>query len=259
MTSASVRESGPDTAPTILFLHGGGVSGWMWDDVTRNLGDFHCLVPDLPGHGPGAGNRLFSIAEAIDEVADLITHRAHGAKAHVVGLSLGAQVLVAFLPVHPGLVLRAVISGALVRPLPGAWLINAMMALYGPFKDMPLMIRANMKSYDVPVKYYEQFAADTKQLTTSGFAALIAANMTFSLPAGLDRVTMPVLVTAAEREYRLMKRSARTLAATLPDAIAMMPEYVGHNWPLEAPGRFAQVVRAWVVGDPLPDFLLPLK
>ncbi|MCL4531738.1 MAG: hypothetical protein M1582_00855 [Actinobacteria bacterium] len=31
-----VRSSGPDSAPTILFLHGGGVGGWSWEPgVTR--------------------------------------------------------------------------------------------------------------------------------------------------------------------------------------------------------------------------------
>ena len=48
--------SGPETARTIVFLHGGGVGGWMWRKVVAALqADFHCLVPDLPEQGRNIG------------------------------------------------------------------------------------------------------------------------------------------------------------------------------------------------------------
>lgn len=48
----SVCECGPATAPTICFLHAGGVSGWMWQPQVEVLQDtYHCLIPDLPEHG----------------------------------------------------------------------------------------------------------------------------------------------------------------------------------------------------------------
>ncbi len=48
----SVRSSGPPDAPTIVCLHGGGSSGWVWGPVaTRLASSYHCLVLDLPEHG----------------------------------------------------------------------------------------------------------------------------------------------------------------------------------------------------------------
>ena len=43
------HEIGPSTASTLVFLHGGGGAGWMWQpqiEVLKN--DYHLLVPDLP-------------------------------------------------------------------------------------------------------------------------------------------------------------------------------------------------------------------
>ena len=43
-----IQETGSVTTPTIVFLHGGGGAGWMWQPQIDQLSDFHCLVPDLP-------------------------------------------------------------------------------------------------------------------------------------------------------------------------------------------------------------------
>lgn len=49
-----LQETGSVTAPTIVFLHGGGGAGWMWQPQVEQLSDFHCLVPDLPEQGQAA-------------------------------------------------------------------------------------------------------------------------------------------------------------------------------------------------------------
>ncbi len=55
----SIRETGLDDAPTLVLLHGVGTSGWMWRHLADAVGDeVHLLVPDLPGHGGSAANRL---------------------------------------------------------------------------------------------------------------------------------------------------------------------------------------------------------
>jgi len=49
-----IRESGEVALPAILFLHGSPLSGRMWAPQLESLADFHCLAPDLPGHGMSA-------------------------------------------------------------------------------------------------------------------------------------------------------------------------------------------------------------
>ncbi len=57
-----VNESGPASAPTVVFLHGGGGAGWMWQPQLEAFADYHCLVPDLPEHGRSAEVKPFTIA-----------------------------------------------------------------------------------------------------------------------------------------------------------------------------------------------------
>ena len=54
-------ETGEKNAPLMLFLHGGGVSGWMWDKQIQHFTSYHCIVPDLPEHGESKDGTTFSI------------------------------------------------------------------------------------------------------------------------------------------------------------------------------------------------------
>ncbi|MEH6890050.1 alpha/beta hydrolase [Bacillus sp. JJ864] len=54
--SLQYKEYGNDNAPLMLLLHGGGVSGWMWDKQVQYFSRYHCIVPDLPGHGVSLEN-----------------------------------------------------------------------------------------------------------------------------------------------------------------------------------------------------------
>src|SRR5947209_8702658 len=99
--SLYVKETGKANAPSIIFLHGGGASGWTWDEQVAQLSDFRCLVVDLPEHGKSIGVEPFTFDSAAAQIVEII--RAHGGKAHVVGLSLGAQTIVTLLSIAPEL------------------------------------------------------------------------------------------------------------------------------------------------------------
>jgi pimeloyl-ACP methyl ester carboxylesterase len=254
-----VTESGPADSPSIVFLHGGGVGGWSWRPQVEDLqGDYHCIVPDLPEHGQSQDVGPFSMNDAAARVAELIHTRAHGGRAHVVGLSLGAQVGVTLLALAGRLVDHAVLSGALVRPLPGAGLIGPTLRLYDPFKNLAFLVRANQRSLGVPDAYYAEFAADTRQISVDALTHIMKANLNFALPLGLTRLAAPTLVLVGEKEPGLMRRSARELSAAMIGGTAYMVPGMIHNWPLAAPELFNRTVRAWLRDQPLPAELVPV-
>lgn len=257
----TVIEVGPVSAATIIFLHGGGGANWMWEPVIERLGDFHCLVPDLPEHGSNT-DQIFTIEGAAQASARLVHERAHGGKAHLVGLSLGAQVLVSLLAQSPEAAASAIISSALLRPLPGArlGLYSSLIfkALYwssiAPLKGWDAWIRVNMKySAGIPDTFFEDFKREFRRLTPSAWTRVMSENAHFRLPSGLERVTAPVLVLAGPGEYPAMRQSAQDLVHVLPNAtFSLIPIERGwsmaqqHNWALTAPDRFASTVRDWV-------------
>jgi len=271
--SLSIQETGPVAAPTIVFLHGGGGAGWMWQPQIERLADFHCLVPDLPEQGKSVAEKPFSIADSADRIADLIRTRAHGGRAFVVGLSEGAQITVSLLSKAPELVERAVVSSALVRPLPGAGMLTpGLIALsyrwfVTPFKNNDWWIRVNMKyAAGVPETYFPFFRQSFQDLTEEGFTHVMLENQRFRIPSGLKGVQTPALIVCGKYEYASMRQSALDLAKALPGGQAFevihtkkMSLAEEHNWNMTAPDLFTQMVRAWISGQLVPDRLQPMR
>jgi pimeloyl-ACP methyl ester carboxylesterase len=82
--------AGDPTHPTILFLHGLGATGQVWD---RLLSTFdwpgRVVVPDLRGHGASPTTARYSFGAIASDVAELLANQEHY---YVVGHSLGGAV-----------------------------------------------------------------------------------------------------------------------------------------------------------------------
>jgi len=271
MTDLYFEEFGPQDAPTIIFLHGGGAAGWMWDAQVTDLKErYHLLVPDLPEQGRSVSVKPFTHSNAAEEIADLISTRAHGQKAHGVGLSEGAQVLVELLSRAPETLQSALISSALLRPVPGSavytedmlrWLYRFSMA--APLKKWDPWIRLNMKySAGIPERYFTQFKQSFQEQTEEGFVHLMSA-LHYRMPQGLERVKVPCLVIAGSKEYSAMKQSGRDLLTAIPGSCGKFV-FLGrkaslaneHNWVMTAPELFTTTLLNWIEGRSLPAELL---
>ncbi|HTX90524.1 MAG TPA: alpha/beta hydrolase [Anaerolineales bacterium] len=264
--------TGNPSGSSILFLHGGGGGGWMWRPQVDSLkGAYHLLVPDLAEHGRSAAIKPFTIAESVDQVAEIVRSHAHGGKAHLVGLSEGAQIAVALLAKSPELVDHAVISSALVRPIAGmSWFgAGSWAAMYRsiePLNKYEWWIRLNMRSNGIPDRFLPEMRETYKSLTAEAFAHVIVENQKFHLPAGLEKVTSPTLVVGGAKEYKAMRDSIKDIASAIPNAQACLVHHTTktsladeHNWSMTAPELFTQTVRAWIEGRPLPEELRPVS
>ena len=143
---------GDSDAPAIALLHGGGVGGWMWKPVIAHLSGFRILVPDLPEQSHSENVGPFSMQLAAQKVAELIRANTPNGRAHVAGLSAGAQTLVRLLADFPDTVERAFVSSAIMLPIPGlGWMSSPTVfaATYqssiGPFENWDWWMRINMK------------------------------------------------------------------------------------------------------------------
>ena len=115
-----VHESGTPGSAAIVFLHGDAATGGMWDQHMERLAGYHCLAPDLPGHGRSNHLPWPSLDDTAQRVAALIEDRIPARRAHLVGLSLGGAVAHTLLAHRPELLDRVVIDGCgLVDVLPG--------------------------------------------------------------------------------------------------------------------------------------------
>ncbi len=268
----SVRECGPSRAPTICFLHGGGISGWMWSPQVEDLqAEYHCLVPDMPEHGLSAAVKPFSIKDTARRIEVVIRARAHAGRAHVIGVSEGAQVVVQLLASAPDVVDHAIISSALAHPLPGVSLLGPRsLALIfrlfaAPFQGSDRYVRINMRYGNaLPDQYFPQVREDTRRMTAASFTHMMLENQRFRIPPGLEKVQAPALIIAGQHELPIVRQSARDLAATLPQGQGYLVSFSKraaeeHAWNLRRPELFNAVTRAWLSDQPLPGELVPLK
>lgn len=254
-----IKETGQENNETIIFLHGGGISGWMWDKQIEAFSDYHCIVPDLPEHGKSVEVKPFTMGCAADMIIDIIKNKAHNGKSHLVGISLGGQIIVQILSKAPEVVDHALISGTLIHTLPHTEtflkLLNYLIKAYEPVKDTNFFIKANMRTYNMPKSLFSEFKESTRLIKPDSLNRILNENMLFKMPNGLEKANAPVLVMAGEKDYKIIKESARDLLNILPNSRGAMPLKVGHMWNIENPELFNNVLRCWITGDDLPEGL----
>ena len=67
------REAGPESAPTLLLLHGFPTSSHMFRDLIPMLADrYHLIAPDYPGFGNSACPAVSEFAYSFDHLTDII-------------------------------------------------------------------------------------------------------------------------------------------------------------------------------------------
>jgi pimeloyl-ACP methyl ester carboxylesterase len=136
---SNASSSTTEVSPTIVFLHGTRLTGAQWAIQVSALSDaYHCLTPDLPGHGTAA-QETFTIDGAATSIAGLIEREAHGGRAILVGLSLGGYVAMAVAARWPDRVAGLAISGATAEPVfPRSIAYRGLASMFSTFPERTL-------------------------------------------------------------------------------------------------------------------------
>jgi len=246
------EEYGDKGAPLMIFLHGGGVSGWMWEKQLQHFAHYHCLVPDLPEQGQSSRNTLFSIATSAELVGELIEEKANGKQVIVVGFSLGAQVAVQLLSIKS--VDYAIINSALVRPVPLAGkLIRPVLRLSFPLTRSRLFSKLQAKTLYVNQDHFERYYQESSQMKLETLGRILTENMSFTIPERYKAAKGKILVTVGEKERGVMKNSAADLVRRNPNCTGLILKGIGHGVSLAQPDFFNQMIEAWLSDGSLPE------
>ena len=62
----------------------------------------------------------------------------------------------------------------------------------------------------------------------------------------------PTLIAAGSRESKIITQAVVTLSNLMPNAQGRLAPGCGHGWNVEAPDLFSAMIRAWIMGTPLP-------
>jgi pimeloyl-ACP methyl ester carboxylesterase len=246
-------EKGSPELPALVLLHGGGLSSKMWQPAAELLNDFHILAPDLPEQGQSAGIAPFSLEDTAARVAEIIRRHAPGGRAHVAGLSLGGALALTLLRLAPEVVDTALVSGtAAVLP---RWLGDLSLASLWMLRlyKTETLAEMTLKQQGIPAEYHELMYPDLAATASEAFnRTVIRAIMDMQLPLHNPR---PLLAMVGEKETGPAKQAARKLVTSVPNTRGAVVPGLKHVWPLQDPGLFCRVVRAWTGRSALPSEL----
>lgn len=250
-----VHETGPAEAPAIVFLHGVGVSGWMWNKQIATLADYRCLNVDLPGHGKSNQIPWLSLADTADQIAELIAEIVHGRRAHVVGLSLGGQVALVLLERHAEVVDHALLSGVTAAPMPNRSLLKPQLWLMSAVMKRGWFARQQAKSLGLGPDDRAALAESLEAMSMQAYRRIMEEVVDYTVPAVLGQVMVPTLVVAGGNESRIIIDAVEAIPRLMPNAQGWLAPGLNHGWNVEAPDLFNLMIRAWINDDPLPGRL----
>ena len=244
------KETGSKDDETIIFLHGNAMAGWIWEGQLKEFGDYHCIVPDLPEHGQSSNIKPFTINKSAEMISDIIRNNTCNGKAHLVGISLGAQIILQILSKNPELVDHAIISGTLLQNISHTEsllkLLDYTVTIYEPVKNTDFFLKANMRTYNMPKQFFDKFKESTLHIKNDSLNRILKENMIFERPDGLEKIEVPVLVMTGEKDYKIIKESAEDLLTSLQISEGYIAPKVGHLWNLEDPKLFNWILRRWI-------------
>jgi 3-oxoadipate enol-lactonase len=248
-----VREHGSG-APLVL-LHGLGTTGEEFVFLSALLAEaFQVIVPDLRGHGGSAYLPGPYSAEAM--AADLApTLDALGvASAHVLGHSHGGAAAQVFARTHPERVRSLVLISTYTRQRLTWWerLIGRLAAptvTALETRRLALLVRW-LRTAGGGRKFTPQAAAVRSATLAANDAGQLAAALQdarrFDSREWLETLQAPTLVIAGRRDYVVVPRQARLLAAGIPAADLRLLDDGGHELPLSHAAELAHLITGWL-------------
>jgi pimeloyl-ACP methyl ester carboxylesterase len=226
----------------MMHLHGFGLSGrYLLPTAERLAGDFHTLVPDLPGFGrSGRSLHPLDVPDLAEAAADFLDNRKIRV-ATLVGNSMGCPVICEFARLHPDRIDRAI----LVSPA-------------GGLHNQPLQRAIGQLAHDgvlEPPRLVPVAVPDYLRFGVPSTLRLFRALTQFPALERLLALEVPTLVVVGDRDP-LMPTPARIkeIATQYDSLVALVViEGAAHAINFSHPGELANVIRLFMADKPITD------
>lgn len=207
------RETGHPGAPVVILLHGGGLSWWSWEQVTRRLkSEYRVVMPAIDGHGEDGAETFLSIEDSALKLISYIDEHCDGSVSALCGLSLGAQIALEVLGRRPDITSCAIIESALVYPMRVMTPVSIFLdKLAYPLMRKRWFARAQAKTLCLPEELFERYYADSLQMSRQTLINITKSNGTYEIKPSLAQTSAKICIAVGQKEIPIMKRSARTL------------------------------------------------
>jgi len=241
------REAGNRELPTIILLHGGGVSWWSLQPIVELLKDsYHVVTPVIDGHGEDGDTTFISIEDSADKLLGYIDSQCGGSVFALGGLSLGGQIATEVLSQRHDVARFAILESALVIPMKGtvAWTVPLTKMSYGLIKQR-WFSKLQAKSLFVSEDMFELYYRDSMRVTERSLINITVSNGNYELKSGIGKTAAKALIIAGEKELAIVRKSSQLLSDTIPHSNLHIAKGMKHGELSQAnPGEYVGLLRA---------------
>ena len=234
-------EMGQGTA--VVLLHGFPLSGAIWHEQQRRLGDrFRVIVPDLRGHGrspaPAGVYEVDLLARDVLALLDAL----HVKKAVFMGHSMGGYVALAAWKLDPDRFLAL----GLISSQAGADSEEARQGRYKVAEKvaaegnkvlaeamLPKLFASNPPPQASVIDQVRTLMLDTSSAGIVGSLKGMAVRP--DVGPLLPKISVPVLIVSGDQDQIIIPDKAKAMAASMKTATLTMIEHCGHMPMLEQP------------------------
>lgn len=232
--------------PTIIFLHGGGLSEWSLRPIVNEFKkEFHVITPIIDGHGEDGDETFVSISDSAAKLIQYIDTKCNRQVFAIAGLSIGAQILTEVLSQRADITQYAVIESALVYPIKGVtnFTVPMFQLFYGLIKKR-WFSKMQANSLNVPAELFETYYRDSLKMSKQSLINMTVSNGTYDLKESISSTKAKVVVIVGGKEIEIMKKSARKLKEIIPKSELYIAANMKHGEiSLKYPQKYAELLR----------------
>ena len=241
--------------PPLVLLHGIGASRQDWEfNVPTFAQNYRVITPDLRGFGLSERSGNYGVATFAGDIW-LLLEQLGVADFHLIGHSMGGAVALQMAVDRPERIRRLVAADTLPSFQTntfGKRILFAyrylMMGVLGP-QRLSSAVAAKLFPNPDQQALRERATAGGLANDRAVYLETLKALLGWNVLESLQRLTMPVLVVAAEHDY-FPVGDAEAFARLLHDARLKIFAGMHHALPLEAPQAFNTAVLRFLSGEP---------
>ncbi|MGY8843035.1 MAG: alpha/beta fold hydrolase [Burkholderiales bacterium] len=244
------------SGPPLIFLHGIGGNRTNWIDQQLSMADICTTISwDARGYGKSEDHDgALNFSDFSGDLVRLLTSCDIN-KAHFVGLSMGARILMDFFSIAPDRVATLTLCDCFYS-FQGA-LSPKKQAEFIALRQEPLKQGKSLEdiapdlinslvgpncSEDVKVKLYKSIA----DLHVESYLKTIAASMTFDVSSRLAEFDVPVQLIYGEHDKLTPPSIGNDMMNQMPRARMQIIEEAGHLSNMEQPDAFNNTLRLFI-------------
>jgi len=225
------KETGDMKLPTIILLHGGGLSDWSWDKAAGELKSaYHVVTPIIDGHGEDGETEFISIEDSAEKLITYIDAKLGGKVFAIGGLSIGAQIAAEVLSVREDIAEFAILESALVYPIKGTTTLTipTYKLFYGLIKQR-WFSKMQAKSLCVSENDFERYYQDSQRMSKQTLINMTLSNGNYGLKDSIASTRAKVLIIVGSKEIQIMKKSAELLHSKIKRSALYVSQGMKHG------------------------------